>query len=98
MSIYATRVMIVCGTIFGFTIITSVLVTLSFVSFNDVPVFLFIGAILFLICSGLSLATLPVENDKKIVYFIATVFFIANGIIFLIDFIFEVKNKKGETA
>lgn len=65
----------------------------SFTSFNDVVVYLIVGSILFLICGGLSLATLPQDCDGKLAYFIATGFFIANGIIFLIDFILETKNK-----
>uniref|UniRef100_A0A034WVL1 Protein lifeguard 4 n=1 Tax=Bactrocera dorsalis TaxID=27457 RepID=A0A034WVL1_BACDO len=94
LSTYATRVMIVCGTIFGFTIITAVLVALSFLSFNDVAVYLVLGAILFLICAGLSLATLPKDSDGKLAYFIATGFFLANGVLFLIDFVLETKNKE----
>uniref|UniRef100_A0A0K8WD64 Uncharacterized protein n=1 Tax=Bactrocera latifrons TaxID=174628 RepID=A0A0K8WD64_BACLA len=92
LSAYASRVMIVCGTIFGFTIITAVLVALEFMEFNQVAVFLIIGAILSLICGGLTIAYLPEYGDGRLTYFIATGLFIANGVIFLIDFIMELKS------
>ncbi|XP_012162918.1 uncharacterized protein LOC105665577 [Ceratitis capitata] len=88
---YASRVMIICGTIFGFTIICSVLLAREFFDFNDTLIYLLIGAILFLICGGVTVATLPDSSDGKLSYFIATALFIANGVIFLIDFIMEFK-------
>lgn len=55
-------------------------------------VYLIIGAILSLVCGGLTIAYVPDYGDGRMSYFIATGLFIANGVIFLIDFIMELKS------
>ncbi|XP_012162917.1 uncharacterized protein LOC105665576 [Ceratitis capitata] len=87
----AIIVMLICGTIFGLTIITAVMVAHEFAEFNEVIVYLILGAILFLICGGLTVGILPADEDGRLAHFIAAALFLANGIIFLIDFIMALK-------
>ncbi|XP_017489759.1 PREDICTED: uncharacterized protein LOC108377969 [Rhagoletis zephyria] len=95
---YANRVMIVCGTVLGFVIICAVLVALEFMDFQDSHAFTLIGAILFIICGGISIGTMPDYGDGRVTCLIAGILFFCNGVVFLVDFIFEIKNSSGGRA
>ncbi|XP_053947627.1 uncharacterized protein LOC128856354 [Anastrepha ludens] len=91
LGMYAYRYMLVCGTVFGFVIITAVLVGLEFADFEPVLAFSIIGGILFIICGGIVIGTMPSYGDGRVTCIIAAALFFCNGILFIFDFVMEIK-------
>ncbi|XP_067641005.1 uncharacterized protein [Eurosta solidaginis] len=84
--------MITCGAVLGYLIITAILFVLEFTKFDSTPIYIIIGAVLFLLAGILIFIDLPGSETKaRTNALIAAILFLANGAIFLVDFIVVLK-------